>query len=277
MNKIAFGALAALVLVLGYLAFFSDGAKLRRLEQKIENDSLFMSSITQELDQINNTLDQVALLDQELRQSPDMDKADALAKVQRITELLDQRQMTINQLSLRVEQLEFEQNKQLAGGMFHEANQQLATADEYYRDLENSIRSLEGEVVHLKDIIAQQDQQLVRKDEVIAQIERERAEQQAKLAELDSLVARTQAKVQLMEQEYEASKIETASNYFALASEVLEMAERTNGVVNRDKKRTMVRMARDFFVKAKDMGHAQAQERLDFLLREREFSNLLQD
>lgn len=263
---------AAVVLIgaLWITGNFPGGGQLQRLKQKVENDSLLMMSLTEEVNTINQTLDSVSQLDKDLRSVNNIGKKEALEKIRIINQLLSDRQETIETLNQRIEELEFEYNQSVAEGMYKESNEQLSVTAEYYDDLYSRIDELEAEVVVLREVIEQKDKELIEKDNIIEQIKEEREQQEARLKELQNEITRT-------EQEFEQARLRSAQNYYDLALDLRGVADKTSGFLNRHKKTMLVNMAYEYFQKADTLGYEPAKQEIEMMETDREFSKFLEE
>jgi len=262
--------ITVLLLALIFTGNIGGGKELRKLRQQIENDSALMQSITQEMQEISFTLDTVTKLDSDLRNINNINKLEALEKIRLINQLLADRQTQIADLEIKISELQFGQNQDIINGVYREKNERLTLSTEYYNDLYNQISNLQTDVVALKEIIKKKDAELLVKDQIINQIRLEREEQQKMLLEMEQ-------KLILSQQEFEKATIKTAESYYNLAAEIRGIADKTNGLVNRQKKELMVNMAFEYFIKAHQMGHTDAKNQINTMLEDKEFSKHIND
>ncbi|MFY7786628.1 MAG: hypothetical protein ACOVQA_02025, partial [Thermoflexibacteraceae bacterium] len=187
-----------------------ENAKIKSLQQRIYEDSLLLTSVQNEMDAVNNTLDSATSLNDSFKANKSIKRQEALDKIRSINALLVESSEKINSLEqdLANTKSELAKNSVIKTAVSGKAAQINAT-QKYYVQLEKDVQQLRSENVSLKAIVAQKESELLEKDNVLAKIKAERQEQERKLAEVTAKMAEAEEKIAQAEKDLKNAKEET--------------------------------------------------------------------
>ncbi len=244
--------------------------ELEAMKNKQKQDSVLLERFTNEMNEINQVLDSVARLDTSLRQTGQIGKEHAIEKINRIDSILQARSLKVEALSKELKNLRSKFSRSLAVGKISEGKSKLELRSNYYKELKNKIKNLETENLNLKDVIYQKDLELVQRDSIIQIINQEREKQKEELEKL-------QAEIIASAQELADATNATATQYFQLALDLRNIADKTSVLFNKKKKKNLIKMSYDYFQRANELGHPDAEKELIKMNKDKKYAKLLKE
>jgi len=224
----------------------SDRTAEIMMKQRISKDSVLITGLTTEIDEINKTLDSVASLDAELNSS-DINKVSALEKISHITDLLEMRSKRIDSL-----------NRQL-GKISYIHSAQLQKQKAYYQSLYKKVDSLSSQNSGLRSLLSQRERELANHNEVMNNMRSELEKQTNSLNKMESDIIHKELK----------NKEDQAAMYFTRGKEYLASIEITKG---KNEKKAMYRKSLDAFARAQELGHPEAQKMIEKVQKDKKYS-----
>lgn len=273
MNKISY-----LVVILTAIFMFScNTEELRRKTEQLDamqarhiRDSVLLEKFDKEMVEINVLLDSISVMDEDLRGSESISKKDALAKLNLIDSLLQDRNIKIEDLEKDLKDLQSKFSKSLAVGKISEGKNKLKIKTEYYKQLTKQIAQLEQENLDLKDIITQKDNEIVERDSIINLINQEREIQKQKLEDL-------QAEIIASAKELADATNATAERFYSLGYDLRNISDKTSIIFNKKKKKELLKMSYSYFKRANELGHPDAEKELKLMDTDKKYQKLLKE
>jgi chromosome segregation ATPase len=260
-----------------------ENAKIKSLQQRIYEDSLLLTSVQNEMDAVNNTLDSATSLNDSFKANKSIKRQEALDKIRSINALLVESSEKINSLEqdLANTKSELAKNSVIKTAVSGKAAQINAT-QKYYVQLEKDVQQLRSENVSLKAIVAQKESELLEKDNVLAKIKAERQEQERKLAEVTAKMAEAEEKIAQAEKDLKNAKEETkrqkAMVYYETGKELLgmfkDMDKKLIEIGTGKAKKSLLKQAYECFKQSSSLGKPEAYR--EILIIESEYSKYLE-
>ena len=232
--------------------------RLEALSAAKEQDERLLTELIQELDGINSYVDSLDLLTGE----DDVDRLDALGKVQLLDSLIQAKNKTVDSLSAQLDR-----NDPL---LKRELNRYRQQAQAYQNDLDNLAARLEeseAERVSLQQTVREQLATIRSQDQQLSSLE---AEKKAIMDEVEK-ARQEQKKLQRENEMLEAKRAKrresVASTYYQSGRDMYEVAEKMNKLFNGKKKRELTLQAHELLTEAAKLGNLNA-KRLAFDIKQ---------
>jgi chromosome segregation ATPase len=249
----------------------NTNTKVQLLEKRIYEDSLLLTSVQNEMDAVNNTLDSATALNDNFKTGKNIKRQEALDKIRTINTLLAASSEKINLLEqdLANTKSELAKNSIVKTAISGKAAQ-VKTTQKYYLQLEKDVQQLRNENVSLKSIIAQKENELLEKDNVLAKIKAERQEQEKKLADIMAKMADAENRIAQSEKDLKNAKEETkrqkATIYYETGKELFgmfkEMDKKLIEIGTGKAKKALLKQAYECFKQSASLGRPEAQREI---------------
>ncbi len=238
--------------------------ELAQLKQKITTDSSLIAAFSNELNDINNTLDAISLMDDELHNFREINKRDAIEKLTKISKLLAERANAIDSLNVRLKK----SSTQLPLSVLDSKKAQINFQKQYYEQLISKVSELEDENILLSEILEKQKFTSEKRERILKEMSSDFEKLELKHDSLCNAISKSYDSLDFF-------KVEAAQMYFETAIELRVIAHNTNKILNRKKKKMLTRLAYNTFLKAKVLGFEKAQKEITSMQNSKEFSKFI--
>lgn len=259
----------SIVIVGGLIWFFasnSNSSSSSKSGQGLSTeDNELMHKYETQMDSINNTLDMIASTEKELKTTDDMTKEDALAKIQKISDVIKAKNQEIEKLrkQMKSRNIDMPDDKK-----YEENRQTLKRKAKEFTELKKKVEELTTENVNLKGVITHLSDSIKLKTEKIGTLENENRGQKEEINKMKVEIEEVKAQLQ-------KDKMAAAESYYKLATDIKNIADKTSGFWNGKKKDELVKMAYEYYKKSGALGNDKGNSAADEMKTNKDYKKYL--
>lgn len=243
-----------------------DEARQAQIQQQLEQmraakeqDERLLNELIGELDGINSYIDSLDLL----TGSEDIDRLDALDKIQLLDSLVEAKNKTVDSLSAQIDR-----NDPL---LRRELNRYRQQANAYQEDLNNlsaRLEESEQERVSLQETVREQLATIRQKNQQLSSLEDEKKRILIEVEDARTEQQKLLEENKILENERKQQQEVVAQDYYQSGKELYGVAEKMSKLLNRKKKEELTVQAYELLLEASKRGNLSAR-RLAFDIKEK--------
>ncbi len=270
------------VLITAFSMTFCSSDKKEEIEIEFEaykqeklNDSLLMASLTKELSDINDVLDQADSLSNYFQSAEQFSKESALEKVLSINDVLEQSNKKIEELENKINATP-DPNNIVYQNAINTSKGKVSDYASKFSSMENKINDLTTENIEMKDLLAEKDAEISNNKVVISDLGSKVARQKEELKRIEREIAATERK--LVEAKKE-TKEQRGKIYYDSGMEYLKAFVNVPKIGTifggKKTKKSLIRRAYNCFVISHNSGNEFAINKINLIKNKEEYNKYL--
>lgn len=240
--------------------------EVNRLKNKIKKDSLNLLEMNKLISYTSYIFDSTNIEDKELQSFNNTSKMLALEKINQLSEVIKNEQTKIYKFE---NELNIEQSA-LPRVYLKALNSKLDKKIIYYTELLKEIETHKNETINLKKLISEKNENLKSNNNIISELEEINLAQKIKLEKLKKQILFAQNEM------YEAKQT-TAKTYYNLSNDLKELADKTSGILAKKKKKNLIKLAYQYYIKAYEFGFNKAKVNIELLENDKKYNKYLEN